>query len=204
MNEHPEDSSCELPGAAPQDGRRHRRFDGAAWDGVTPQVYKLGGAAAPGAGWRDVIRHTLLGGAGEPAAFQLRYFEIAPGGYSSLEKHRHVHSIVVLRGAGTVIVGRDVFDVGPLDLVYVPPEAPHQFVNAGSEPFGFLCPVDADRDPPQPLTAEELRALLDDPKVRQAVRIGETTGPGTRDLGPEAVAEKSRYWSPVPGPRSRI
>ncbi len=181
MSGHPEDSSCELPGAPPQDGRRHRRFDGTAWDGVTPQVYKLGGSAVPGTGWRDVIRHTLLGGAGEQVAFQLRYFEIAPGGYSSLEKHRHVHSIIVLRGAGTVVVGREVFDVVPFDLIYVPPETPHQFVNAGAESFGFLCPVDAERDPPQPLAAEELRNLLEDPRVRQAVRIQETTGLWIRD-----------------------
>ncbi len=171
MSGHPEDSSCDLPGAAPHDGRRFRHFDGAIWDGVTPQVYKLGGPGAPGAAWRDVVRHTLLGGAGEPAAFQLRYFEIGPGGYSSLEKHRHVHAVIVLRGTGRVVVGREVFDVRPFDLVYVPPVVPHQFVNSGPEPFGFLCPVDADRDPPQPLTDVELRELMSEPRVREAVRV---------------------------------
>ncbi len=175
MSGHPEDSSCELPGAAPRDGRRFRRFDGAAWDGVTPQVYKLGGSGAPGAAWRDVVRHTLLGGAGEPVAFQLRYFEIGTGGYSSLEKHRHVHAAIVLRGSGRVVVGREVFDVAPFDLVYVPPAVPHQFVNSGPEPFGFLCPVDAGRDPPQPLTEEELRELMTDPKVRETVRVAGLT-----------------------------
>jgi len=114
-------------------------------------------------------------------AFQLRYFEIEPGGYSSLEKHRHVHTIVVLRGAGRAVVGREVFDVAPFDFVYVPPNVPHQFVNAGAETFGFLCPVDADRDPPQPLTKEELNELLRDPAVRNAARVGETTGLGIRD-----------------------
>lgn len=138
-------------------------------------MYKLGGSAAPGAAWRDVVRHTLLGGAGEPVAFQLRYFEIGPGGYSSLEKHRHVHAAVVLRGRGRVVVGRDVFDVAPFDLVYVPPAVPHQFVNFGPEPFGFLCPVDADRDPPQPLTDAELRELMADPKVRETVRVAGLT-----------------------------
>jgi len=177
---HPEDSSCELPASAPGDGRRFRRFDGTAWDGITPQVYKRGGSGAPGAAWRDVVRYTLLG-AGEPAAFQLRYFEIGPGGYSSLEKHRHVHAVIVLRGRGRVVVGRDVFDVGPFDLVYVPPVTPHQFVNAGTEPFGFLCPVDADRDPPQPLTDAELRELMSEPRVRAALRVGDTVGTGNRD-----------------------
>ncbi len=77
-----------------------------------------------------------------------------------------MHAIVVLRGSGQVVVGRDVFTVRPFDLVYVPSGVPHQFVNDGTEPFGFLCPVDANRDPPQPLTEAELRNLLEDPRVR--------------------------------------
>jgi len=181
VSEHPEDSSCELPGAPPPEGRRHRQFDGVTWDGITPRAYKLGASSVPGAAWRDVVRHTLVGGAGEPMAFQLRYFEIAPGGYSSLEKHRHVHAIIVMQGAGRVVVGREVFDVAPFDCVYVPPSVPHQFINAGADSFGFLCPVDADRDPPQPLTPAELHELLGDPKVREAVRMPETTGSGVRD-----------------------
>ncbi|HXF83485.1 MAG TPA: cupin domain-containing protein, partial [bacterium] len=103
--------------------------------------------------------------------FQLRYFEIAPGGFSSLETHDHAHTIVVLRGCGRVVAGRSVFAVRPFDLVVIPPATPHQFINAGGEPFGFLCPVDADRDRPRALTAKELAHLLEDPLVRAAVRL---------------------------------
>ena len=200
MSEHPEDSSCEIPGGPPADDRRHRQFDREAWDGVSPRVYKLGGSSAPGAAWQDVARHILAGGAGEPMAFQLRYFEIEPGGYSSLEKHRHVHTIVVLRGAGRVVVGREVFDVAPFDFVYVPPNIPHQFVNAGAETFGFLCPVDADRDPPQPLTTEEIHDLLGYPKVREVVRIAEDMGSGIRDPGSETHVVIARGAAPKQSP----
>lgn len=149
----------------------HRRFDRTAfrWDGVAPQVYKQGEAGAGGLGWRDVVRHTLAGG--DALRFQLRYFEIGRDGYSSLEKHAHAHAIVVLRGRGQVIAGRSVFAVEPFDVVVVPPEVPHQFVNAGAEPFGFLCPVDADRDAPRAVSGDELEALLADPIVRSAVRV---------------------------------
>lgn len=191
MTDHPESSpepsrgatSCEVPDASVRDDRRHRRFDPAtfSWDGVSPQVYKLGGGSAPGTGWRDVLRHTLIGGAGEPMRFQLRYFEIAPRGYSSLEKHAHAHSVVVLRGKGRVVVGYEVFEVEPFDLIYVPPGTPHQFVTAGEEPLGFLCPVDADRDPPQPLTEHELQDLTSDPRVRDAIRIETPAGVATRE-----------------------
>lgn len=184
MSEHPESSSCELPErSGGKDDRRHRAFDRASfsWDGIAPAVYKVGGGAAPGTGWREVVRHTLIGGTGGPTSFQLRYFEVGPGGYSSLEKHRHVHAVIVLRGRGTIVAGRRVFRVEPFDLVYVPGGTPHQFINAGAEPFGFLCPVDAERDAPQPLSTEELQSLLAEPEVREAVRLEETAGLGIGD-----------------------
>src|SRR2546427_2468983 len=53
-------------------------------------------------------RQTLLGeGTGEePFNFVTRYFEIQPGGYSTLERHQHPHAVVVLRGRGRVTLGR--------------------------------------------------------------------------------------------------
>ena len=52
--------------------------------------------------------------------FVTRNFEIQPGGYSSLERHRHPHSVMVLRGTGQVLLDQDVFVVEPFDCVYVP------------------------------------------------------------------------------------
>jgi quercetin dioxygenase-like cupin family protein len=89
-----------------------------------------------------------LVGDGAPAAFHLRYFEIAPHGYSSFERHRHAHAVLIVRGRGRVRLGDRVHRVGPMDFVYIPPWVPHQF-RAGREPFGFLCPVDAVRDRPR-------------------------------------------------------
>ncbi len=171
MSDRPLSGSCDLPEAAVvTTGVVHRRFNRAtfSWEGIPAQVYKRGDAGASGMGWREVVRHTLAGG---ELAFHLRYFEIAPGGFSSLEKHDHAHAIVVLRGRGTVVAGRDVHSVAPFDLVVIPGGTPHQFVAAGEEPFGFLCPVDAGRDSPHALDAEELRALLAHPEVRAAVRL---------------------------------
>lgn len=173
----PAQGSCDLPEADTLHAElAHRRFDRTTfdWEGVTSQVYKRGDAGETGLGWRDVVRHTLAGG--DALAFQLRYFEIGPGGYSSLEKHVHAHTIVVLRGRGRVVAGRQVFSVEPFDLVVIPSGNPHQFVNAGDEPFGFLCPVDADRDAPRALSPDEVEALRADPAVREAVRIPNPVG----------------------------
>ncbi len=126
------------------------RFDPSRfrWSGVDPIPYKARNEGP--LAWRGVERFVLVGAAGEQTAFQLRYFEIAPGGYSSLERHRHAHAVLVVRGRGRVRVGDATHRVGPMDFVFIPPEVPHQF-RAGRERFGFLCPVDAARDRPRPV-----------------------------------------------------
>jgi quercetin dioxygenase-like cupin family protein len=110
-----------------------------------------------------VTRHVLAGS--DSAAFEVRYFEVAPGARTNLEKHEHVHVVMALRGRGRALVGSEVVDMAPFDVVQTPPLAPHRWINAGEEPFGFLCTVDAERDRPQPLSAAELAALAADPRT---------------------------------------
>ncbi len=132
------------------------------WVGFGGRSYKSADERR-GMNWAGVTRFVLGPPPEGPAAFELRYFELEPGGYSSLEKHRHVHFIVVLRGRGKALVGSRVFELKPFDLVYVPPETPHRWVNDGPEPFGFLCPVDAERDRPEPLSEAEWETLRANP-----------------------------------------
>ena len=143
----------------------HLGFDSAAfrWEGVEEETYKLGTRDERGFGWRGVTRHTLTSPSAAPGAFETRYFEFEPAGYSSLEKHRHVHFIVVLRGYGRALVGDRVHEISPFDALYVPSLAPHRWLNAGAEPFGFLCTVDGERDRPSPLDDEEWDRLRSDP-----------------------------------------
>jgi quercetin dioxygenase-like cupin family protein len=122
------------------------KFAGFRWSGVPVREYKSGDAP-----YRDVTRQTLLGDAGGEEAFSFitRYFEIQPGGYSTLERHRHPHAVVVIRGRGRVILGETGHDVAPFDCVYVAPGVRHQFRATGDEPLGFLCTVDRVRDRPE-------------------------------------------------------
>lgn len=117
------------------------------WDGIQLRPYK----DEPGR-YAGVTRQTLLGqGMGEePLNFELRYFEVAPGGYSSLEHHQHPHAVVVVRGSGEVRLGAETIPIGLLDCVYVAPGTAHQFRATGSQPLGFLCVVDRERDRPVP------------------------------------------------------
>ena len=111
------------------------------WEGVETRAYK-DEASAP---FKSVTRQVLASGA-RPRG-ELRYFEVAPGGYTTLERHAHVHAVMILRGAGRALVGDEVFEVEPLDLVTMPAWTWHQFRAAADAPLGFLCMVDADARP---------------------------------------------------------
>jgi ribulose-bisphosphate carboxylase large chain len=140
-------SSCEI-GSGPHravTGSRVLRFQqGFRWQDVPLAQYK-----EEAEHWRGVSRMVLVGEAGEATAFQMRYFEVAPGGFTSLEEHVHEHAVFVLRGRGEVRLGEGVQEISFGDTVYVAPREVHQFRNLSTtEPFGFLCVVDAKRDRP--------------------------------------------------------
>jgi len=118
------------------------------WAGVDERRYKDGTGPFLG-----VVRHTLLGGRGAQPdlAFEVRYFEVAPGGYSSLEHHAHPHAVMVVRGHGRVRLGDRVELIGPLDVVYVAGHDVHRFEAHDEEPLGFVCVVDRERDRPVPV-----------------------------------------------------
>ena len=135
-----------------------RRFgetaDGAyGWESVERLKYKDEGSAP----FKDITRQVLFEQPDQAA--QLRYFEIAPGGYSTLERHQHTHAVLVLRGRGTVRIGSEVQPIGERDLVTVDPLVWHQFHAAPDSPLGFLCLVAIERDRPQ-LPSEDDRTAL--------------------------------------------
>jgi quercetin dioxygenase-like cupin family protein len=138
-----------------------RRFgetaDGAyGWDSVERLKYKDEGSAP----FRDITRQILF--AQPDQASELRYFEIAPGGYSTLERHQHTHAVLILRGRGTVRIGGQLHAIDERDLVTIDPLTWHQFRAAADSPLGFLCLVARDRDRPQLPGADE-RAALGEP-----------------------------------------
>ena len=136
-----------------------READNFRWAGVDVRLYKEESAAP----FKTVSRQTLFS---DPRlAGELRYFEVAPGGYSTLERHEHMHAVMILRGQGEVLVGGAVQKIKPHDLVTIPPWAWHQFRPAPGESLGFLCLVNAERDRPQLPTTEELAALRADAAV---------------------------------------
>lgn len=139
---------------------RIREFqDGFHWEGVGHLPYKEEGSAP----FKAISRQILF--ADPKLQCELRYFEMEPGGYSTLERHEHMHAVTILRGHGHCLLGREVREVKPYDLIEIPPWTWHQFRATGQEPLGFLCMVNAKRDKPQLPSDEELRALKADARI---------------------------------------
>ncbi len=144
-----ETSFCEMPDkkkSAPRKANRsafYRHRGECSWYGIEDEQYKV-----EGGGWADVVRRVLIGTHAESTKFHVRYFEISPGGFSSLERHKHEHVVICIRGEGLVRTGRKKRNMGFLDTVYIAPDTVHQLSNPSDEPFGFLCIVNARRDRP--------------------------------------------------------
>ena len=147
-----ESSFCEIP--LPKKSRNrtvnknafYKHKGDFTWKGVKDQTYKTGGDE-----WSNVVRRVLIGAHEESAKFHVRYFEIAAGGRSSLERHRHEHVVICVRGEGMVRVGKTKKKLGFMDTLYISADAVHQLANPFKKPFGFLCIVNAKRDRPKVL-----------------------------------------------------
>jgi len=140
--------------------RKLRRSDEAfGWDGVDVLAYKETGTAP----FRAVTRQVLFEEAEHGC--QLRYFEVAPDGHTTLERHQHVHAVMVLRGRGSCLIGDEVRTIEEHDLCRVPPLTWHQFRAADDAPLGFLCLVSSERDRPQLPNGDDLATLRANPVI---------------------------------------
>jgi mannose-6-phosphate isomerase-like protein (cupin superfamily) len=134
------------------------------WDGVEERLYKEDERAL----FKSITRQVLFS---DPELHgELRYFEVAAGGFSTLERHQHMHAVLILRGRGHCLIGAEVKSLETRDLVTVPPLTWHQFRASKGEPLGFLCMVNALRDKPQLPSQDDLAQLTVDPVVAEFLR----------------------------------
>jgi len=86
------------------------------------------------------IRFLILEEFGAPN-FEMRYFELEPGAATSVDQHPSEHEVMILRGAGTLVLNGREIELRPHDAVLIEPGETHQFVQKGEQPLGFLCVV---------------------------------------------------------------
>lgn len=138
------------------------------WDGVERKHYKTDTTNFDG-----VSRYSLLGEADDEweLNMQTRYFEIEEGGYTSLEQHRHPHSVVIIRGSGTVVLGNEVHSIGLNDVVFVSPETLHQFHADQGDALGFICIVDRYRDKPTIPSSDTIQTVMGTSKAIHTIKL---------------------------------
>ena len=144
---------------ANRDKTIHRKAQDYRWEGVDELPYKEDDRAL----FKSITRQVLF--ADPQLHGELRYFEVAPGGFSTLERHQHMHAVMILRGRGHCLVGEEVRPVETRDLITVPALTWHQFRATAGEPLGFLCMVNAERDKPQLPSSEDLARLKADARI---------------------------------------
>ncbi len=88
----------------------------------------------------------LIGPEDNAKNFHMRQFEVAPGGHTPHHAHDFEHEVLVLDGVGTVKSADGDRPCQPGDVLYVPPNEKHQFVNDGPKKLAFICLIPAPAD----------------------------------------------------------
>lgn len=104
------------------------------WEGVDIKKY-------PNQRCKNVTKQVIIGPEDGAKKYAIRYFEVAPGGYTSLDNHKHDHGIFILRGKGRVLLGKEKYKIGFGDAIYISSNETHQFENTGDQPLAFLCVI---------------------------------------------------------------
>ncbi len=87
------------------------------------------------------VSKAILISAEEGPNFAMRKFSIQPGGSMPLHTNKVEHEQYVLRGRAEVRLGDDIFEVSEGNVVFIPADLPHYYINIADEPFEFLCLV---------------------------------------------------------------
>ena len=103
------------------------------------------GDEAPGVSIRWVIDEEKDGA----PVYALRVIEVAPGGHTPDHTHPFEHENFIMEGQGRVQIAGKWFEVTVGDIVFVPPNTQHTYVNTGDEPFKFLCGIPVSKLRPQ-------------------------------------------------------
>ena len=111
--------------------------------GVVGEIERIDiGAGAEGAA-RAMLSYdpAVVEAGGVPALINLVF-----GNVSMMPLHSHI--VIGARDRGVLVLGTRRETLSPMDVACIGPLEVHQLRNESSEPFGFFCIVDHDRDRP--------------------------------------------------------
>lgn len=73
--------------------------------------------------------------------FQMRLFEVAPGGQTPLHTHEWEHEVYILEGEGVLKFEGEEKRFSKGFFAFVPPGREHSFANTGENILSFICIV---------------------------------------------------------------
>lgn len=100
--------------------------------------------SVPGA--QRVTMRMMVGRADGAPTFAMRHFTVEPGGHTPRHSHDYEHEVYIVDGTARVEQDGQFAELGAGDVVFVRPNATHQFVNTGTSALRFLCLVPVTRD----------------------------------------------------------
>ncbi len=101
----------------------------------------------PGMPGAKSVKMRMLVGPNEGAkVFHMRHFEVGVGGHTPHHQHDYEHEVLILNGRGHLTADDGPMPVKAGDVVWIPPNEMHQFVNDGPEPLQFICLIPAPQD----------------------------------------------------------
>lgn len=92
----------------------------------------------------------MVGRSDGAPSFSMRQFKVAPGGHTPRHSHDYEHEVLVLGGAGEVLLEGEYRPLKAGDVVLVPADEEHQFRVRGEEPLRFICLVPGSRNCGEP------------------------------------------------------
>lgn len=103
---------------------------------ITKTAVKIDGA-------KDVDIRWLIAKADGAQNFEMRMFELQPGGYTPLHTHPHEHEVFIVEGSGVFIFEGTEHPFESEYAIFVPGGKQHCFKNTGDSVLKFLCVIPA-------------------------------------------------------------
>lgn len=97
-------------------------------------------------GVKDVSMRLMVGREDGAPNFSMRHFTVEPGGHTPRHQHDYEHEVYLLNGSARLEHEGRMHEIRAGDVVYIEPNALHQFVNTGDRPLEFICLVPATFD----------------------------------------------------------
>ena len=94
-------------------------------------------------GAKDVAIRWLISKADGAENFEMRMFELQPGGFTPLHTHLHEHEVFVIEGKGAFVFEGKEYPFSNDYVIFVPGGKEHCFKNTGHSVLKFLCIIPA-------------------------------------------------------------